>query len=372
MVFIYHDEKEMDNKLCENKTIKQRNSSIELLRIISLIGVVILHYNNVGIGGGLKYVNEGSLNQYYLFLTENIFVCAVNIFMLISAYFLSTTNNRKLIKIVELIIQVIVFRAAIYALKVIAGSTIFSLKGFVDCLMPANYFVILYSVVYVVSPYINVMLDKLNREDFKRLLLTLGFIFSIWTIIVDFMENMSGITFAGLSTVGMYGSQYGYSIVNFILVYIIGAYIRRNDVKITISKSLCGIVVTMAIMFVSSIVEHKIGVSMICTWNYNNPFVILLAVFIFLLFLNIQFNNKVINELAKGAFTCFLFHGLFMRYLHIEDIVNENIFLLIIHQVGMAIILYLISYIVYKVYYLCSHWFIKLLNPLCDKINISL
>ena len=362
----------MKNEYGDNKSIKQRNSSIELLRIISLVGVVILHYNNAEIGGGFKYVSEGSLNQYYLFFTENIFICAVNLFMLISAYFLSTTNNRKLIKIVELIVQVIVFKIAIYALTVIGGSASFSLKSLFKCLLPANYFVVLYSVVYVVSPYINIMLDKLNRESFKRLLLTLVFVFSIWTIIVDFLENVSGVTFNGLSTVGMYGSQYGYTIVNFILIYIIGAYIKRNDVKISIPRSLCGILVTIAIMFVLSIVEHKLDFSMICTWNYNNPLVILLSVFIFLLFLNIKFNNNVINELAKAAFTCFLFHGLFMKHLNIENIVNENILFLMLHQVGMAVLLYLISYIVYKVYYLCSHWLFKLLTPLCDKINISL
>lgn len=362
----------MKKETDENKNIKQRNSSIELLRIISLVGVVILHYNNGEIGGGFKYVNEGSLNQYYLFFTENMFICAVNLFMLISAYFLSTTNNRKLIKIVELIVQVIVFKIAVYVLTVIGGSATFSLKSFFKCLLPANYFVILYSVVYVVSPYINLLLDKLNRETFKRLVLMLVFIFSIWTIIVDFMENVSGITFNGLSTVGMYGSQYGYTIVNFILIYIIGAYIKRNNVKISIPKSLYGILVTLTIMFVASILEHRLGFSMICTWNYNNPLVILFSVFVFLLFLNIQFNNKVINELAKGAFTCFLFHGLFMKYLNIENIVNDNILLLMLHQIGTSIVLYLISYIVYKVYYLCSNWFFKMLTPLCDKINISL
>ena len=363
---------EMKKESSENRIIKQRNSSIELLRIISIIGVVILHYNNGEIGGGFKYVNDGSFNQYYLFFTENMFICAVNLFMLISAYFLSTTNNRKLIKIVELIVQVIVFKIVVYVLTVIGGSAGFSLKSFVKCLLPANYFVILYSVVYVVSPYINIMLDKLNRESFKRLLITLVFVFSIWTISVDFLENASGVTINGLSTVGIDGSQCGYTIVNFVLIYIIGAYIKRNDVNISIYKSLFGILVSIAIMFGTSLVEDKLGFSKICTWNYNNPFVILLSVCIFLLFLNIQFNNKAINELAKGAFTCFLFHGLFMKYLGIEKIVNENILILIAHQVGVAVILYLISYVVYKVYYLCSHWFIKLLVPLCDKVNISL
>ena len=33
----------------------ERQSNIELLRIIIMIGVVVLHYNNPEIGGGLRY-----------------------------------------------------------------------------------------------------------------------------------------------------------------------------------------------------------------------------------------------------------------------------------------------------------------------------
>ena len=42
--------------------IQNRNSSIELLRIISIIGVVGLHYNNATVGGGFRYVKEYSVN----------------------------------------------------------------------------------------------------------------------------------------------------------------------------------------------------------------------------------------------------------------------------------------------------------------------
>ena len=55
----------------------KRNSSIELLRIISMIGVVILHYNNASMGGALGMVLDGSPNQYYLYLIESLFVCGV-------------------------------------------------------------------------------------------------------------------------------------------------------------------------------------------------------------------------------------------------------------------------------------------------------
>ena len=51
----------------------KRNSSIELLRIISMIGVVILHYNNASMGGALGMVLDGSSNQYYLYLIESLF-----------------------------------------------------------------------------------------------------------------------------------------------------------------------------------------------------------------------------------------------------------------------------------------------------------
>ena len=72
-----------------------RNSSIELLRIIMMMGVIILHYNNSNLGGGYRYVKEGSLNNYYLFFLNNLFVYAVDIFIMISGYFLCKTENRK-------------------------------------------------------------------------------------------------------------------------------------------------------------------------------------------------------------------------------------------------------------------------------------
>ncbi len=93
---------------------EKRNSSIELLRIITMLGVVILHYNYPDSGGGLKFVEQSSINQYYLYFTENMFVCAVNLFIMISAYFLSFTEKRKFTKVTGLIFQVIIFNILFY------------------------------------------------------------------------------------------------------------------------------------------------------------------------------------------------------------------------------------------------------------------
>lgn len=291
---------------------------------------------------------------------------------MISAFYLSNTKKRRFVKIVEINIQVIVFRVALYVVTVVINGNELSFKAIMECLLPVNYFVILYSVLYILSPYINTLIERLSTHDFKKLIVTLVLIFSVWTILVDFMENLVGHTFNGLSTVGMYGSQNGYSIVNFILVYFIGAYIRRNEIKIKNITAIISMIILICLIFVLSIIEHKVGLDSVTTWNYNNPLLILLSAVILIMFMNWNYNNKVVNELARGTFTCFLFHTCLFGKMHIETYVNRPLIELVIHQIGVAVGLYLISYIVYKIYRICSMWFIKIITPLCDKVNISL
>lgn len=349
--------------------VDNRNSSIELLRIISMMGIVILHYNNENIGGAFKYAAEGSPSLYYLYFTTSIFACTVDLFMIISAYYLSSTNQRNLIKVVELLLQVIAFRCGFYLIRIIAGNTPFTLRDFLRSLLPINYFAILWSAIYILSPYFNILIDRLDRKQFKKLIIILVLLFSVWTIFVDFLESRVYSSLDGLSTVGMYGSQYGYTIVNFSLLYFIGAYIQKNNIRLSSKKTAFGIIITLAVIYISSIIE---GYSHTTAWYYNNPLIILLAALILLSFLNVRFHNKAINELAKSAFTCFLCQVKIIENYDLENIVNHSVFILGIHQFGLVVAIYILSYVVFKIYYLCSHWFIKLLIPLCNKINISI
>ena len=166
-------------------------------------------------------------------------------------------------------------------------------------------------------------------------------------------------------------SQYGYTIINFVLVYFVGAYLRVN--KITLSKKKAGmwIIRCLAFLYAFSMMEHVLHLQYTATWYYNNPIIILMSAYILLFFMDIHFESKIINELDKAAFTCFLFHEFLLRHIRIEQFVNRGILVLIVHQLGSALIIYLISYIVYKIYHLCSHWFFKLIEPYINKINIS-
>ena len=93
---------------------RDRESNIELLRILAMLGVIILHYNNPSIGGGLSFVKSGSINYWFLNFSESVFACAVDLFIIISAYFMGSSNKRDLWKPTLLLAQVIIFSVSKY------------------------------------------------------------------------------------------------------------------------------------------------------------------------------------------------------------------------------------------------------------------
>jgi surface polysaccharide O-acyltransferase-like enzyme len=63
-----------------------RNFGLELLRIISMLMIVTLHY--LGHGNVLETVDIFSFNYYIAWFIQSLSYVSVNIFVLISGYFL--------------------------------------------------------------------------------------------------------------------------------------------------------------------------------------------------------------------------------------------------------------------------------------------
>ena len=332
---------------------EQRHSNIELLRIITMLGVIVLHYNNPNIGGGMFYAAEGGLNFYLLYLLESCFVCAVDLFVLISGYFLIESTARNIWKIIELIAQVMVFSCGTYILRVMFGSEILSVKHIVGSLIPSNYFVILYSAIFLMSPFINKLMKVLGKKQLRSYVIVLLLLFSIYPTAVDFFSELIGRQIVGLSSVGMYGSQWGYSAINFMLMYCIGAYIRIRGIKDWNRKRAltvffgCGLI----LLFWSRANDYIGYFTEKSAYEYCNPLVILMAVCIFVVFAKTDIGvKKWINSLAKGAFTVFLTHNVFIKRVGIENAVQGNALLMLLHVIIVAIVLYLIGYICFLAY----------------------
>lgn len=335
---------------------KERKSNIELLRIISILGVIVLHYNNTEMGQGFLY--SVGANKVILYILESVFICAVNVFMLISAYFLCNKEERKYEKPIELIIQVSLFGVAFQVLSMAMNQRAWSVTSIFSGLIPNNYFVILYIVCYFISPYINILLKNLGQDKSKKFIILLFCTFSCWPTAVDLFQEITRREWTGLSSIGMLGSQNGYTIVNFLLIYAIGAYLgiygneQRKHVPINNNKMRIGITILLAIVItIWALALNQIEIIGGSAWAYCNPLVIIESILIFQIFNEIQMgSNKVINQLAKAAFTVYLLHTPFLHFIGIELAVKSNPVIMLLHVTIASIGIYFICFICYYIY----------------------
>lgn len=354
--------------------IKERQSNIELLRILTIIGVIILHYNNKFVGGAFEYVLGGSINFYILNILESIFICAVNVFIIISGFFLYNTEKRNLWKVIKLLIQVIV----IYELKYIFTSVVInksniSISGLIFNLIPSNYFVILYIVVYILSPYINILIKSLDKKEFQRFIIILFIMFSIYPTAIDVLSEITKLQYNGLSSIGLYGSQYGYSCVNFILCYIIGTYIskyKQTFLKVNLRMLVIIFIINVVLITGWQLFNDYIGYFVEkSALEYCNPLIIINAVVIILIFMKMNINtNNNINQVAKASFMVYLVHDVFIKYLKIETFVKKSALIMILHIIVSICIIYSVCYIIFVLYNKFENCILKKLE---NKINLS-
>ncbi len=332
-------------------TIKkaERDSNIELLRIFASMAVIALHYN---IAYAFNAAAPGSLNYGILIGIESLSICAVNLFFLISGYFLYGKHSIRVGKAIDLFIQMEVFKIAFGLGIPILKHESLSPESVMRTLMPTNYFVILYIVVFLLSPYINKLLSSISDKAFKQLMIISVVLFSVLPTITDTLEFLFGWSLGDMSTIGREGSGYGYTIVNFVLMYLLGSCIKRLfDQKIKPRLLVILLALNLLVVFILGFFGMSTEYGLNFVYSYCNPFVISLAFLFFLLFKNINIGQrKIINKIAAASFTVYLTHGAFLSKLQITRFVKENVFVLLIHFVVSVVLLYAIGFVVYLVY----------------------
>lgn len=338
---------------------QSRDSGIELLRILAAMGVVLLHYND---GKALEYAEPNSINMYLLYFLESLCICSVDLFLLISGYFLAASEKRNYVKPVELIVQTSVFKLVFYAGNILQGSMILSVAGVLLQSVPANYFVILYCCLYMISPYLNKVFRGFDKKQWKQFMITVLLLFSVYPTVFDLFREMTGMAWTGLSTISRIGNIGGFNIVNFCLLYFTGAYLRYNGVPAFIHKYYLwlSIPVVNVLIFAWSLFNSTMELTELCSaWCYHNPFVILMAVLLFLAFKDMKFKSRLINELAGASFTCFLFQWFLLRVVDIQKYVEGSAIQMILHIIFTMVMAYITSYIAYKIWGGLTSWIFR-------------
>ncbi len=323
-----------------------RNSNIELLRLVLMAMVIMLHFNHPEGGGAYNYVNSKTSQEFLLHFLESFSIGAVNCFMIVSGYFLYTNNKIKFGKCVDIFIIVIFYKLFNYGINIAEGVDVFSVRNLVTSALPCNYFAIFYVISYMLSPYIakvwNVL--SLRSSDYLIGILLVSFI-GIPTIL-NIVEDLHIMNSAdGLSPITIKGNVSGYTIVQFVVMLSLGMWIRKRQLDIS-SGILIGVYLVSSLIMTVSIVKLP------SFHNYSSVFSVINAVCIFLLFVKLKFQNKIINYCAKSCFAIFCIHTssfsylLWKEYLVTESHLSTSVFHLIAWTFASIIVMFSCSLLI--------------------------
>lgn len=273
----------------------KRNQSIELLRLLLMLLIVIEHV--LGHGGGLLQIinNPSSENVTVSFPTWLLYACcviAVNVFVFISGSFGIKINLKKL---VDILLQAYSTGVIIFIVAMIVGMR-FSTSHTLGYLMPITFnnwwFLSDYIVLMMLAPMLNQFTEVYSIKIQRCILLFLFSILYIGGLLIDTCS-----------------ANLGYSIPCFVFLYILGRHTHQYNVLSTIpvSWTVCALfVITMLNALLAYNFQGECYV-MQRIFAYNNPLVMLDAVLLYMLFYKIRINIDFRN-VSKYAFGIYLFH----------------------------------------------------------------
>lgn len=325
-------------------SINNRKANYELLRMLAGMAVVILHFNYFP-GGGGAVENATGITFYFLFFLESLCICAVNVFILLSGFFNCNSKKIRAGKLLEIYLQTVLISFVINSVHCIVHHDL-DIKLLLVSFIPVNYFVVLYIALMILAPYINKLMNSLSEKNLTRLTFFVFLLFSVYSTGVDVLKEVTGSPWEGLSSIGLNGSMNGYSIVNFIMLYIIGAWLRKTEpMKRAGALSLIGILIGSILVIM--LWRHFLPGT---AWSYNNPVIILEACIIFLIFGRIKLSSALIVKIAPATFSCFLIQGKILELLHQKILSADSFFGTLLLLAIITIGIYLISILVMEIW----------------------
>ena len=163
---------------------KSRMANLELLRCIAMMMVVALHY--LGKGELLGDLTESSMGGPGIagWVIESFCIVAVNLYMLISGYFL-TQSSFKISRLLGLWLQVWIYSAGIGIFAALTGilpageaDTHYFLSILFPISMDHYWFLTVYLFLYAALPVIGMGVRKMTKGQMQAALGTLLFLFA--------------------------------------------------------------------------------------------------------------------------------------------------------------------------------------------------
>ena len=260
--------------------IKERNSSFELIRIVAMSLIIIHHFLYHGITAEeIGSVNYNLINPY--------FYTGVNIFFLISGWFLIRFSFRKLFSFILLVLSYCLFN---YALCIIWSVPVDSQEILFCFLWPVSnspyWFLQAYLFIMLLAPIVNKGLQSLSLNQLRVciLLLTIGTVYSC-----DLGGNMSNKAHSFLQ--GLY-------------LYCVGYYLHCDRKLYEMLKPLWCFIGYFVLLAIGSILNIK-SVYFPCN-QYNSFSLVGSSVLLVVALSKLNFRSSFINLIGGASLGCYM------------------------------------------------------------------
>jgi surface polysaccharide O-acyltransferase-like enzyme len=271
----------------------KRVASLDLLRVICMYLIVMVHFIYHGIKGNNISFNVLQLKgilEYSLFEVLYLISCiGVDCFVLISGYFLIERSKFRLASLIKLWFLVAFYSNLLYIISCLIGIAEFSIKVLLSFSFPIisnrYWFISQYFALMLLAPFLSYSAKILNKKAYLLLLLLF--------FVICFQYP--------------YGHIYtnGESILWFLFLYLVAGYIKLYGVPNYISKRLEWVIIAFlcflfAMVTFVNLVKGDFNAFLLMSTDYNG-LIFVLAVLVFMLFLNKSFDGLIIERVIRIA-----------------------------------------------------------------------
>lgn len=288
----------------------ERNLGIELLRIVSMFLIIVLHC--LGIGGAGKCAPEGTAENSLLWLMTAVCYGGANLYALTSGYVCIRATHRWE-RLVELWLQVFFYSVGIFAVDHFIGGGSISWRQWISLLLPVTtnryWYFSAYFFLFAFLPFLNPLLDRLSRRQYRLLLLLLFVFFCFGGWLSDTLATYA------------FSTSAGYSPVWLIALYCAGAYLRRFEIPLGKKGKWIAFAVFVGatlltwgsmhlINFATDILLERHVIKRLMFYSYLSPTVVIASVSLFVFFsqVRIRRGKTLLTTVSATTFGIYLIH----------------------------------------------------------------
>ncbi len=287
---------------------KDRNTGIDLLKILLALMVISIHFFAPATGAVMNACEIMPMRLFSILMMGMIYP-AVNCYVLITAYFSyghKKSLHNALSGLIKLWIALVMYSVLGYVFTCAIGYQAFSVAEFVKRFFPIIrgewWFMSVYFALIITAQFILDFIDDISVHTHRLIVILSIITCSIFPFFTKWKEDL--------------GLNMGYSYLWFVVLFIIGTYLKRIKIEDTTNILTCFFgylsfgILNQVVSFITARVSFLNGYQVA---TYNSLVVCFQAVFLFLIFVKFRVasccvENRVIVKLAQLSMASYMFH----------------------------------------------------------------